>query len=382
MARYDDAHELTIGMKLLRFNWLLAGLLAIAATVGFVMLFSVAGGDMDPWARTQIVRFAFGFGVMMLVALIDIRFWRLAAFPLYLLALALLVAVELFGEIGMGAQRWLRIGPLLLQPSEFMKIALVMALAAYYQWLGPGKASRPLWIAAPIALALAPAGLTAIQPDLGTAILLIAGAGVVMFLAGVSWWFFFMVFTGAGGAIWAAIASRGAEWQLLKDYQYRRIETFLDPSTDPLGAGYHITQSTIAIGSGGLNGKGFMQGSQTHLSFLPEPHTDFIFTTLAEEFGFRGGLGLLGLYMAIILVATIAATRIRSTFGRLLSAGVLATFFFFFAINMAMVMGLAPVVGVPLPLVSFGGTSMMVLLFGFGLLMSAAIHRDDPMRPR
>lgn len=377
---FGGGSELSIGEKLLRFNWLLAALLAATACIGFLMLYSVAGGSLDPWARVQIVRFAFGFGVMMLVALIDLRFWRSLALPLYVLGLLLLVGVEIAGETGMGATRWIKIGGFQLQPSEVMKIALVMTLALYYQWLDPDRVSRPLWIAAPLALALVPAMLVLKQPDLGTALLLVAGAGVVMFLAGVSWWFFGGVAMLGVGAVWAVFASKGTEWQLLKDYQFRRIETFLDPTQDPLGAGYHITQSTIAIGSGGFDGKGFLQGSQTHLSFLPEPHTDFIFTTLAEEFGFRGGAGLLGLYMLIILVAMIAAARVKSTFGRLMAAGMAATFFFFFAINMAMVMGLAPVVGVPLPLVSFGGTSMLSLLFAFGLLMSAEIHHDDEMR--
>lgn len=379
---YHDGPDLALGNKLLRLNWFLAALIAATAGVGFLMLYSVAGGDIDPWARTQIVRFAFGFGMMILVALIDLRLWRSFSIPIYLLALALLVAVELVGQIGMGAQRWLKIGPVTIQPSEFMKIALVMALASYYHWLGPDRVNRPLWIVVPIIMALAPALLVAKQPDLGTAMLLLLGAGVVMFLAGVSWWFFGAVVTSGAIAVYAVIISRGSSWQILKDYQYRRIETFLNPDADKLGAGYNIRQSTIAIGSGGLDGKGFLEGTQKKSLYLPEPHTDFIFASLAEEFGFRGGFGLLALYMTIILVATLGATRIASSYGRLLSGGVLATFFFFFAINMAMVMGLAPVVGVPLPLISFGGTSMIVLLFGFGLLFSALIHRDDPMRRR
>ena len=379
---YHDGPDLSLGAKLLRLNWLLAALIAATAGVGFLMLYSVAGGDLDPWARTQIVRFAFGFGMMILVALIDVRLWRGFSIWIYLFALMLLVGVELIGTTGGGAQRWLKIGPLTLQPSEFMKIALVMALASYYHWLGPDRVNRPLWILAPIVLALAPALLVAKQPDLGTAMLLVLGAGVVMFLAGVSWWFFGFVFSSAAIAVYAVIISRGTSWQILKDYQYRRIETFLNPDADKLGAGYNIRQSTIAIGSGGLDGKGFLEGTQKKSLYLPEPHTDFIFASLAEEFGFRGGLGLLALYMTIILVATFGAMRISSSFGRLLCGGVLATFFFFFSINMAMVMGLAPVVGVPLPLVSFGGTSMLVLLFGFGLMFSALIHRDDSMRRR
>ncbi len=376
---FDNAPDLSFAAKLLRLNWLLAALLVAAASLGFLMLYSVAGGSIDPWARPQIVRFAFGFVLMLLVALIDIRIWRRLAFPLYFIALALLVAVEFYGVTGMGAQRWLRVGPLQLQPSEVMKVALVMALAAFYHQIGGAEATRLRNLPVPLVMVAAPATFIALQPDLGTAIMLLAIGGAVMFLAGVALWLFVTLAIAGGAAIWAVFVSHGTSWQILKDYQFRRIETFIDPSSDPLGAGYHIIQSTIAIGSGGLDGKGFLRGSQTQLSFLPETHTDFIFTTLAEELGFRGGVGLIVLYVAILLVAFVAAARCASTFGRLLAGGVAATFFFLFAINIAMVTGLAPVVGVPLPLVSFGGTSLLVLLFSFGLVMSAEIHRDDPL---
>lgn len=377
---FDATVEMSFGQKLLRFNWLLAALVAATAGVGFLMLYSVAGGTLDGWAERQIIVFAVGFGMMLLVAVVDLKFWRSVSVLAYVAALGLVVLTSLIGETGKGAQRWLDIGFMRLQPSEPMKIALVMALAAFYHWLEPERVSRPFWIGVALVIALAPAALVLRQPDLGTAMLLVAGAVVVMFLAGVSWWFFTGCALLGGGGVFAVLASRGTEWQILKDYQYRRIDTFLDPSNDPQGAGYHITQSTIAIGSGGMDGKGFLQGSQTHLSFLPEAHTDFIFTTLAEEFGLRGGLALLCLYMTIILVATLAAMRVVSTYGRLLIGGVTATFFFFFAINMAMVMGLVPVVGVPLPLVSFGGTSMLTLLFAFGLLMSAHVHSDSTLQ--
>lgn len=368
--------ELTIGRKLLRFNWLLAALLAAAASVGFLMLYSVSGGTIDGWAEQQIVVFAVGFGVMMIVAFIDIRLWRKLALPAYVATFALLLLTQFIGTEGKGAQRWLELGGFRLQPSEPMKIALVWALAAYYHWLAPERTSRLFWLLPPLLLAAAPAALVLKQPDLGTAMLLMAGGFVVMFLAGVRWWFFVGIIVLAAAAIYAVFATRGTEYQFLKEYQYSRIDAFLDPSIDPRGSSYHVRQSRIAIGSGGMDGKGFQEGKQTHLSFLPEAHTDFIFTTLAEEFGFRGGIGLLALYMCIIFVATWAAMRIMNTFGRLLAGGVAATFFFFFAINMAMVMGLTPAVGVPLPLVSYGGTSMLTLLFAFGLLMSAQIHGD------
>ena len=220
-----------------------------------------------------------------------------------------------------------------------------------------------------------PSALVLKQPDLGTAILLVAGGGIVMFCAGVSWWYFIAVIAGTGGLIYTVLASRGTDWQILKDYQYTRIDTFLDPSTDPLGAGYNITQAKIALGSGGWSGKGFMQGTQSRLNFLPEKHTDFIFTTLAEEFGFIGGFSLLCLYGLIIFFCITSAVGNKDRFGSLLTLGVAVTLFLYFAVNMSMVMGLAPVVGVPLPLVSYGGSAMLVLLAAFGLVQSAHIHR-------
>ncbi len=361
--------------KVLYANWALILLLTAVASVGFLMLTSVAGGDMSRWAEPQMKRFALGVVVMMIIGMVPIWFWRSMSGIAYLGGLGLLVLVELFGTVGMGAQRWIDLGFMRLQPSEVMKISLVMILAAYYDWLPLNKVSRPLWVIIPVILVLIPTALVLKQPDLGTAILLIAGGGLVMFCAGVSWWYFGAVVASGVGLVYSVFASRGKDWQLLKDYQFRRIDTFLDPSTDPLGAGYHITQSKIALGSGGWTGKGFMQGTQSRLNFLPEKHTDFIFTTLAEEFGFVGGMSLLGLYGLIILFCVISAMQNKDRFGSLLTLGVAGTLFLFFAVNMSMVMGLAPVVGVPLPLVSFGGSAMLVLLAAFGLVQSAHIHR-------
>ncbi len=361
--------------KILYANWAIALLLTAVACVGFLMLTSVAGGDAGRWAEPQMKRFALGLVVMMAVGMVPIWFWRNMASLAYLGALGLLLLVEFFGTVGMGAQRWIDLGFLRLQPSEVMKIALVMILAAYYDWLPISKVSRPLWVIFPVGLVLLPTALVLKQPDLGTAILLVAGGGIVMFCAGVSWWYFIAVIAAGVGLVAAIFASRGTDWQLLKEYQFRRIDTFLDPSTDPLGAGYHITQSKIALGSGGWTGKGFMQGTQSRLNFLPEKHTDFIFTTLAEEFGFIGGFSLLILYGLIILFCVASAVQNSDRFGALLTLGVAATLFLFFAVNMSMVMGLAPVVGVPLPLVSFGGSAMLVLMGAFGLVQSAHIHR-------
>ncbi len=361
--------------KIFYLNWPLVVLLIATACVGFLMLYSVAGGDLSRWAEPQMKRFALGLTAMFVVAMIPIWFWRGIAVVAYAGSVLLLLLVEFVGATGMGAQRWIDLGFMRLQPSELTKITLVLVLAAYYDWLDIGKTSRPQWVAVPLLLILLPTYLVLRQPDLGTAILLVAGGGIVMFLAGVSWWYFGAVIMSTVAAVWAVFASRATDWQLLKDYQYRRIDTFLDPSSDPLGAGYHITQSMIALGSGGWTGRGFMQGTQSRLNFLPEKQTDFIFTTLAEEFGFIGGISLLGLYGLIILFCVVSALGNRDRFGSLLTLGVAATFFLFFAVNMLMVMGLAPVVGVPLPLVSYGGSAMLVLLGAFGLAQSAHVHR-------
>lgn len=361
--------------KLLYVNWALVILLTAVASVGFVMLYSVAGGDLNPWAMAQIKRFGLGMAAMFVVAMVPIWFWRNVSAAAYAVALALLVAVELFGSVRMGAQRWIDLGFMNLQPSELMKIALVLFLAAYYDWLPARKTSQPIWVAIPVLVILIPMALVLKQPDLGTAILLTTAGGAVMFLAGVHWAYFAAVLSGAVGLVTAVFRSRGTDWQLIEDYQFRRIDTFLNPESDPLGAGYHITQGKIAMGSGGWTGKGYMQGTQSRLNFLPEKHTDFIFNTLAEEFGFIGAFSLLALYALIILFCIAAALRMRDRFSQLLTLGVAMTFFLFFAVNMAMVMGLAPVVGVPLPMVSYGGSAMLVLLIGFGLVQSAQIHR-------
>ena len=361
--------------KVLHLNWPIIMLLIAVASAGFLMLYSVAGGSTRPWVEPQMQRFALGFVLMLIVAMIPIWFWRNMAFLAYAGSVVLLLGVEFFGEVRMGAQRWIDLGFMRLQPSELTKITLVMFLAAYYDWLPNKKTSHPFWVAVPVLLILLPTMLVLNQPDLGTALLLLVGGATVMFLAGVHWAYFATVVSAGVGGIVAVFQSRGTPWQLLKDYQYRRIDTFLDPSNDPLGAGYHITQAKIALGSGGWTGRGFMQGTQSRLNFLPEKHTDFIFTTLAEEFGFVGAFTLLVLYLLIIVFCVISAMGNRDRFASLLTLGVAMTFFLFFAVNMAMVTGLAPVVGVPLPLVSYGGSAMLVLMVGFGLVQSAHVHR-------
>lgn len=361
--------------KILYLNWGLALLLLAVACVGFLMLYSVAGGELSRWAEPQMKRFAVGFALMLVVAMVPIWFWRNMSALAYGVSVLLLVFVELFGTVGMGAQRWIDLGFMRLQPSELTKITLVMILAAYYDWLDISKKSRPLYVLIPLALIGLPTALTLMQPDLGTALLLLVGGGAVMFVAGVHWAYFAAVIGAGVGTVAAVFTSRGTDWQLLHDYQYRRIDTFLDPANDPLGAGYHITQSQIALGSGGWTGRGFMEGTQSRLNFLPEKHTDFIFTTLAEEFGFVGAASLLALYILILIFCIATALQHRDRYASLLVMGIAVAFFLYFAINMAMVMGLAPVVGVPLPLVSYGGSAMMVLMVAFGLVQSAHIHR-------
>ena len=361
--------------KLFYLNWPIVALVTAISGFGFLMLYSVAGGSMNPWASPQIQRFGLGITLMMGMAMVPIWFWRNLAVVGYLLALALLLLVEFIGVERNGSQRWLDLGPIDLQPSELMKITLVVLLAAYYDWLPLNKVSKPLWIIFPLLFIAAPAYLVLNQPDLGTTVLLVSGGGALMFLAGVHWAYFASVIAGALGLVTAVIQTRSTTWQMLKDYQYRRIDTFIDPTQDPLGAGYHITQAKIALGSGGWTGRGFMQGTQSRLNFLPEKHTDFIFTTLAEEFGFIGAFGLLILYTLIIIFCVQSAITNKDRFASLVTMGVAVTFFLFFAVNMAMVMGLAPVVGVPLPLVSYGGSAMLVLMVAFGLVQSAHVHK-------
>ena len=361
--------------KVLHLNWALLLLITAVAGVGFLMLYSVAGGSFSPWAEPQMKRYALGVFAMFVVAMVPIWFWRSVSGFAYLVSFILLVLVEVMGSVGMGAQRWIDLGFMRLQPSELMKITLVMCLAAYYDWLPTEKTSRPLWVLLPVLLIIIPTALVLRQPDLGTSILLLTGGAIVMFLAGVHWGYFAAVISMVVGLVVAVFQSRGTEWQLLKNYQYRRIDTFLDPSSDPLGAGYHITQSKIALGSGGWTGRGFMQGTQSRLNFLPEKHTDFIFTTLAEEFGYIGAISLLSLYALIVVFCIASAVANKDRYSSLLILGIAGAFFLFFAVNMSMVMGLAPVVGVPLPLVSYGGSAMLVLMVGFGLVQSAHVHR-------
>ncbi len=359
----------SIGQKLMNLHWFLIFLICLTAAVGIALLYSAANGSFQPWASRQLVRFGVGFFAMISVALIDTRIWLRFAYLIYFVSLLLLALVEFMGFVGMGAQRWLDLGYFNLQPSELMKIALVLALAKYFHGLNMDDISRPMRLVIPLLMVLAPALLVLRQPDLGTALMLFMSSGAIFFIAGVRLWKFGLVTI-------AALMSAPIGWQFLHNYQKQRVYTFINPEADPLGAGYHIIQSKIALGSGGLTGKGFMQGTQGHLNFLPEMQTDFIFTMLAEEFGMVGGIALISLYALLLACGATIAIRIHNQFGRLVGMGVTVTFFLYAFINIAMVMGLIPVVGVPLPLISYGGTAMMSLLIGFGLLLGVWVHRD------
>ena len=359
--------------KLWRVQWLLLLVIAVVASVGVASLYSVAGGSFEPWAEQHALRVAVGLAIVIMMALVPLRVWLGLAYPAYVAALGLLALVPVIGVVQMGARRWLSAGGLQIQPAEIMKVALVLALARYYHWLAPERVSRPLWVAIPLLLIALPAALVLKQPDLGTAILLAAAGLSLMFLAGVHWAYF-------AAGIASVVGMAPLLRHVLHDYQLRRIQTFLDPDRDPLGAGYHILQSKIALGSGGLNGKGFMAGTQSKLNFLPEKHTDFIFTMFAEEMGFAGSVTLLSLYGVLIGLLFSMAFAVRNQFSRLLVAGAAVVLSIYVAINIAMVTGLVPVVGVPLPLVSYGGTSMSTLLIAVGLAMCAYVHRGEPMR--
>lgn len=365
-------NEQTFFQKLQYLGWGLVFLIVIFASIGFLALYSAANGNVDPWASKQFVRFLVGLLSMIFIALIDIKWWFKLAYPIYVVGLVLLIIVELIGQIGMGAQRWINLGFIQLQPSEFMKIAVVLALAKYFHSAVKEDMKSLRFLFPPVLLIIAPVALVLLQPDLGTS-LMIVGAGISMFfLAGAPIWMFLL-----GGVI--ILSSLPVIWFLMHDYQKQRVLIFLNPESDPLGAGYHITQSKIALGSGGIEGKGFLEGTQSRLNFLPEKQTDFIFTLLAEEWGFLGGSFILLVAGLIFSYGLFVSLKCRHAFGRLLSMGLMINFSLYVFINIGMVMGLLPVVGAPLPLISYGGTSMLAVLVGFGLILSCNIYRENKL---
>jgi rod shape determining protein RodA len=333
------------------------------------MLYSAAGGSFSPWAERQMIRFVIGVFILLAVACIDLRVWMELAYPAYFVSLALLVGVEVAGRVGLGAQRWLELGPLQLQPSEPMKIALVLAISHYLHGLTPGEVSKPSKLLTLVVMIGVPVVLVLHEPNLGTATILALCGALLLFLAGLSWrWIV--------PGIAAFLVAVPTAWAfLLHDYQKQRVLTFLSPDTDALGAGWNITQAKIALGSGGLFGKGFLMGTQSRLNFLPEKSTDFILPIVGEEFGFFGTIALLAVLLLVIYYGIGIAMKARDQFGRLLAMGITANFFLYIMINGLMVMGLIPVVGIPMPLISYGGTAMMSVMFGFGLLMSVHVHR-------
>jgi len=362
--------EATIRQKLLQMNWGLIVLVIMVATVGIVALYSAANGSFEPWAIRQLGRFAVGFFGMIVIALIDTRWWHRLSYPAYAAGLLLLVAVEIFGHIGMGAQRWINLGFIQIQPSELMKVAVIMALAKYFHVHGLDELRHVRRLIPPAILIALPVALVMFQPDLGTSVMIIMAGAAMFFMGGAPIWLF------VAGFVIAAI-SAPIGWHFMHDYQKQRVLTFLNPESDPLGTGYHITQSKIALGSGGVSGKGFLKGTQSHLNFLPEKQTDFIFTLYAEEWGLVGSIALLLLFLTIFIYCTWIAFRCRHRYGKLLAYGLMVNFSLYIIINIAMVMGLIPVVGVPLPMISYGGTSMLTALISFGLIMSCHIHRDS-----
>ena len=357
------------GERLWRINWGLILVLTAIAGIGTVALYSAAGGRFDPWAARHAIRYGAALAVLLATALVPPKVWLTLAWPMYAVSLLLLVAVDIAGTGRMGAQRWLMVGPMQIQPSEITKVAVILVLARYYHGLTREQAGRFLYVLPPLLVIVVPVGLVMVQPDLGTAMMVLLGGAALLFVAGVRIWMFLA----------AAIAALGCmpfAWSFMHEYQRKRVLTFLDPERDPLGAGYHITQSKIAIGSGGLFGKGFLQGTQSSLNFLPEKQTDFIFTTFVEEWGMVGALVLLALFALVLVWGFSIALRSQHHFGRLLALGVTSMMFLYVFINTAMVMGLLPVVGVPLPLVSNGGTAMISVMFAFGLLIGVNVYRD------
>lgn len=366
---HDDSSFLH---KISQISWGFLGAIVLLACMGFVALYSAGNGSFEPWASRQIIRFSAGFIVLLVVAFIDIRWWYRLAYPVYFAGLFLLVIVEGMGHIGMGAQRWINLGFIQIQPSEFMKIAVVMALAKYFHMASIEDMRHIRFLVPAALLILAPVGLVLLQPDLGTSLMIVMAGIAMLFLAGAPLMYFII-----GGV--AAVAAAPIGWMFMHEYQKKRVLTFLNPESDPLGSGYHIMQSKIALGSGGIEGKGFMKGTQSHLNFLPEKQTDFIFTLWAEEWGLLGGVFLLLVVGVILGYGIRIAMRCRHAYGRLLAFGLTVNFSLYVFINTAMVMGLIPVVGAPLPLVSYGGTSMLAVMVGFGLIQSCNVYRDGKL---
>lgn len=372
-TRVSNANMMTLPEKLGRFSWGLFVPMCMVLAISIVVLYSAGGGNWRPFALSQLIKIILGFAVFFVAAFTNIKTWIKSAYLIYAVALIMIVLVTFVGHTGMGAQRWLNLGVIHIQPSELIKIALVLALARYFAWFNSVELGQFKNYIAPGLMLLVPFGLIVAQPDLGTALSLgMITVGMFYIVGANKKWFIIAAVLGlmAAPVIW---------YGGLHDYQRGRIITFINPDSDVQGAGYQINQAKIAFGSGGMTGKGYMQGSQSQQSFLPEKQTDFIFTMLGEEFGFLGAFGLILIYTWIVFVLFWCAKMCRNRFGQLICFGFMLNFFVYYFINISMVLGLLPTVGVPLPLMSFGGSSLLSLMFGFGLCQNANIHKDQQL---
>ena len=356
--------------KFWRMSFTYIGLIILLAIIGTITLYSAANGSWNPWALKHISRFVLAFALMLIMAVVDMRYYYKYAYWFYFISLLLLFAVEIGGHVGMGAQRWINLGLFKIQPSELMKIGMVLFLARYFNAITMQGIRSVRGIIIPAAMVLLPVVMIVLEPDLGTGLMVLFTSAIMFFVAGVQWWKFVAV-GGAGGALLPIV------WNFLHEYQRNRVLTFLDPERDPLGAGYHIIQSKIAFGSGGIFGKGFLHGTQTHLNFLPEKHTDFIFTMFSEEFGMLGSLSIIFINMMIIALGYLFAFRTRNYFAKLVILGLNTNYFLYVFINIAMVMGVLPVVGIPLPLISYGGTVMFSIMVSFGIILCMSVSQNS-----
>jgi rod shape determining protein RodA len=366
--------KIPLSQKLEQLNWLLISLIIILAFIGFLMLYSAGGGSFRPWLIRQLGFFCIFFPLMLFIAVTDIKIWFKASYIFYAIALSLVIVVDIMGHNAMGATRWFRIGSLTIQPSEIMKVCTVFALARYFYSTEMQNISKIKFVIIPLVLIAVPTVFIFHQPDLGTAAILAATGVSILFLAGVRMWKFAVV------GICTLIAVPFIWIFVLYDYQKQRVLTFLNPNNDPLGSGYNIIQSKIAIGSGGMFGKGYLNGTQGQLNFLPEKQTDFIFTMLSEELGFIGSFFTIAIYSAIIAIGISIAVKTKHQYGRLLTMGVINIFFIHMFINIGMGMGLIPVVGAPLPFVSYGGTIMASMMIGFGLVLNVDLHKNSDLK--
>ena len=360
---------LSLKEKFFNINFSYVMFISVLAFIGVMMLYSAANGRWEPWALNHLVRFGIGFGLMIFLAMVDVRFFMRYAYIFYAITLLLLVVVQIFGHTGMGAQRWINLGIIKIQPSELMKISLVLALARYFHTSSLANIESLKGLFVPLVMVFVPAGFILLQPDLGTTLMLVMTTGAILFIVGVQIWKFVVLIVGG-------IAVMPVAWHFLHDYQRQRILTLFDPERDPLGTGYHIIQSKIALGSGGVFGKGFLNGTQSHLNFLPEKHTDFIFTMLSEEFGLIGAVLVIVINMLILAYTYSFAMKSSNYFGKVVAVGLGMNFFLYVFVNTAMVLGLIPVVGAPLPLISYGGTVMISVMASFGIILSVNINRN------